>query len=149
MHLFAISTFERFFHLAAGIAIDKNDLRRFDDFVNDKVYDLLLRAVANAQANGRDVVEPQDLPITGGLQQSIYTFSSIDADVSLDAIVDHLAKRPPLDLLYDDETQDSLPQIAGGLGVALARTFRILDESQKTPQPGHWDKATRIFDLLL
>jgi hypothetical protein len=149
MHLFAISTFERFFHLAAGIAIDKNDLRRFDDFVNDKVYDLLLRAVANAQANGRDVVEVQDLPITGGLQQSIYTFSSIDADVSLDAIVDHLAKRPPLDLLYDDETQDQLPQIAGGLGVALARTFRILDESRKTPQPGQWDKATRIFDLLL
>jgi hypothetical protein len=149
MHLFAISTFERFFHLAAGIAIDKNDLRRFDDFVNDKVYDLLLRAVANAQANGRDIVEVQDLPITGGLQQSIYTFSSIDADVSLDAIVDHLAKRPPLALLYDDETQDQLPQIAGGLGVALARTFRILDESQKTPQPGQWDKATRIFDLLL
>jgi hypothetical protein len=149
MHLFAISKFERFFHLAAGIDIDKNDLRRFDDFINDKLYDLLLRAVANAKANVRDVVEPQDLPITEGLQESIHAFGNIDEDVSLDAILEHLAKRPTLDLAYDDATREQLPQLAGGLGVALARTFRILDESQKTPQPGHWDKATRIFDLLL
>ncbi|MDB4891032.1 MAG: hypothetical protein JWL61_2887, partial [Gemmatimonadetes bacterium] len=42
----------------------KNDVRRFDEFVNDKIYDLLLRGVANAKANDRDVIEPQDLPIT-------------------------------------------------------------------------------------
>ncbi|MFF1634244.1 DUF1931 family protein [Leifsonia sp. NPDC058248] len=149
MHLFGISKFERFFRMAAGIDIDKNDLRRFDDFVNDKLYDLLLRAVATAKANGRDVVESQDLPITAGLQESMHVFRKIDEEVSLDAILDQLVKRPALDLVYDDETRDQLPQIAGGLGVALARTFRILDESQKTPQPGQWDKATRIFDLLL
>ena len=149
MHLFAISTFERFFHAAAGIDIDKNDLRRFDDFIGDKVYDVLLRAGRNAKANGRDVVEPQDLPITEGLQESMHAFGNIDEDVSLDAILEHLAKRPPLELAYDDATRDQLPEVAGGLGVALARTLRILDESRKTPQPGHWDKATRIFDLLV
>lgn len=149
MELFGIAKFERFFRQAAGLDVDKDDLRRFDDFVNDKLYDLLLRGVANAKANGRDIVEPQDLPITKGLQESIHAFESIDEDVSLDAILEQVTRRPPLDLAYSDETQERLPQIAGGLGVALARTFRILDEKTKNPQTRHWEQATRVFDLLL
>jgi hypothetical protein len=149
MELFGIAQFERFFRLAASIDVDKNDVRRFDEFVNDKVYDLLLRGVANAKANARDIIEPQDLPITKGLQESIQAFGAIDEEVSLDAILEHLTRRPPLDIVYSDETEERLPQIAGGLGVALARTFRILDEEVKNPQTQHWDKATRVFDLLL
>lgn len=149
MELFGIAQFERFFRLAASLDVDKNDVRRFDEFVNDKIYDLLLRGVANAKANARDVIEPQDLPITKGLQESIQAFGAIDEEVSLDAILEHLTRRPPLDIVYSDETEERLPQIAGGLGVALARTFRILDEEVKNPQTQHWDKATRVFDLLL
>jgi hypothetical protein len=149
MELFGIAQFERFFRLAASLDVDKNDVRRFDEFVNDKIYDLLLRGVANAKANARDVIEPQDLPITKGLQESIQAFEAIDEEVSLDAILEHLTRRPPLDVVYSDETEERLPQIAGGLGVALARTFRILDEEVKNPQAQHWDKATRVFDLLL
>jgi hypothetical protein len=119
------------------------------DFVNDKIYDLLLRGVANAKANGRDIIEPHDLPITKGLQESIHAFKAIDEEVSLDAILEQLTRQPPLDATYSDETRDKLPQIAGGLGVALARTFPILDPDVKNPQSEHWDRATRIFDLLL
>jgi hypothetical protein len=149
MELFGIARFERFFRLAASLDADRNDIRRFDDFVNDKIYDLLLRGVANAKANGRDIIEPHDLPITKGLQESIHAFKAIDAEVSLDAILEQLTRQPPLDATYSDETRDKLPQIAGGLGVALARTFPILDPDVKNPQSEHWDRATRIFDLLL
>ncbi|WP_374009176.1 DUF1931 family protein [Leifsonia sp. LS-T14] len=149
MELFGISSFERFFRLAASLDVDKDDLRRFDDFVNDRIYALLLRGVANAKANGRDIIEPQDLPITKGLQESIHAFEDIDEDVSLDAVLERLTRRPPLDVAYSDETQDRLPQLAGGIGVALARTIRILDEKVKNPQTEHWDRATRVFDLLL
>jgi hypothetical protein len=149
MELFGIARFERFFRLAASLDADRNDIRRFDDFVNDKIYDLLLRGVANAKANGRDIIEPHDLPITKGLQESIHAFKAIDEEVSLDAILEQLTRQPPLDATYSDETRDKLPQIAGGLGVALARTFPILDPDVKNPQSEHWDRATRIFDLLL
>ena len=37
----------------------------------------------------------------------------------------------------------------GGLGVAVARTFPILDGDLVNPQTEHWDRAIRIFDLLL
>lgn len=149
MELFGIATFERFFREAAGLDVDKDDLRRFDDFVNDRVYDLLLRGVANAKANGRDVIEPQDLPITKGLQESVQAFESIDEELSLDAILQQLTRRPPLDLAYSDETSERLSRIAGGIGVALARTIRILDEKVKNPQTRHWEQAGRVFDVLL
>jgi Domain of unknown function (DUF1931) len=37
-----VSEFERFFREAASLDIDKDDLRRYNDFVNRKVYDLLV-----------------------------------------------------------------------------------------------------------
>jgi hypothetical protein len=144
-----IARFERFFRQTAGIDIDKSDVGRFDDFVNDRIYALLLRAVAIAQANGRDVVQPQDLPITKGIQEAMHDFRALDEDVELDPILEQLTRRPPLDLVYSDETKDELPYLAGGLGVALARTFPILDEDLEKLQPHHWDKAGRVFDLLL
>jgi hypothetical protein len=149
MELFGIARFERFFRQAAGIDIDKSDVRRFDDFVNDRIYALLLRAVAIAKANDRDVVQPQDIPITKGIQEAMHAFRALDQDVELDPILEQLTRRPPLDLVYSDETKDELPYLAGGLGMALARTFPIIDEDLETLQPRHWDKAGRVFDVLL
>ena len=37
---------------------------------------------------------------------------------------------------------------AGGLTVALARAFKILDPKVKNPQSVHWERAMAIFDLL-
>ena len=51
MDVFGIATFDRFFRAAASLDADKDDLRRFDDFVDDLLYVLLLRGVANAEAN--------------------------------------------------------------------------------------------------
>ena len=67
MKLTGISRFERLFRVAAELDVDKSDLKRYNDFVNQKVYDLLLRGEANAKANHRDIIAPFDLPITKGL----------------------------------------------------------------------------------
>ena len=81
--------------------------------------DLLLRAQA-AKANGRDVIEPHDLPITKGLQERIHEFRTLDEEIELQPILEHLAARPPLDLAYGEETEARLPTIAGGISAALA-----------------------------
>jgi hypothetical protein len=44
--------------------VDKQDLKRFSEFVNHKVYDLLVCGVAVAKANGRNIIAPFDLPVT-------------------------------------------------------------------------------------
>jgi uncharacterized protein DUF1931 len=149
MEVMATAKFERFFRLAAGLDVDKSDLKRYSTFVNDKIYDLLLRAQAAAKANGRDIIEPHDLPITKGLQERIHEFRSIDEQIELQPILDHLAARPPLDLAYSEETEARLPAIAGGISVALAQTFKVIDPDLRNPQTQHWETVLRIFDLLL
>lgn len=149
MPVFGIAKFERFFRASAGLDVDKEDLERYRDFINQKVYDLLLRGQAAAKANGRDIIEAFDLPVTRGLQECIHAFRAIDQTIELKPIPDRLTALPPLDLAYSDETEARLPELVGGLSVALARTFKILDPDLKNPQTQHWERAFRIFDLLL
>ena len=144
-----VARFERFFREAAGLDVDKSDVRRCGDFVDRKVHDLLLRGQAAAKANGRDVIEPFDLPITKGLQESVHAFREIDERTGIGPVLDRLVARPPLDLALSDEAEARLPEVAGGLGVALARTFAIIDPRLKNPRTEHWERSFRIFDLLL
>ena len=148
-HVMGVARFERFFRLAAGLDVDKHDLKRYSDFINHKIYDLLLRGVAAAKANGRDIIEPFDLPITKGLQECIHAFREIDEEIELRPILDRLAARPPLELTYSDETEARLPAIAGGLSVALARSFKVVDPHQKHPHGEQWDRAVQLFDIVL
>ena len=149
MALMSIPKFERFFRLAASLDVDKADLNRYDEFVNHEIYDLLLRAQATAKANARDIIFPQDLPITKGLQERIHEFRTIDEQIELQPILDRLAARPPLDLAYSEETEARLPSIAGGISVALAQTFKVIDPDLRNPQTEHWETVLRIFYLLL
>ena len=148
-HVMSVAKFERFLRIAAGLDVDKQDLKRYSDFINQKVYDLVLRAEATAKANGRLIIEPCDLPITKGLQESIHELKKIDEQIELQPILDQLTARPPLDLAYDQDTESQLPEVVGGLSMALARTFKIIDGNLKNPATEHWQKCFRIFDLLM
>jgi hypothetical protein len=117
--------------------------------VRSKTYDLLLRGEATAKANGRDIIQPADLPITKGLQECMHQFKKIDQDVHLKPILDYSTARPPLALAYSSDTNDQLGTIVGGLSVALARTFKVVDPELKNPQTRHWERTFRIFNLLL
>jgi hypothetical protein len=128
MHVVSVPRFERLFRRAAGLDVDKTDLKRYSDFLNRKIYDLLIRAQATAKANGRDVIDPFDLPIPKGLQESIHEFRKLDEELELQPILEHLTALPPLD---------------------LARTLKIIDPDLKNPRSEHWERSFRIFDLLL
>jgi hypothetical protein len=148
-HVVGVTQFERFFRIGAGLDVDKADLKRYNEFVNRKIYDLLVRAEATAKANGRDIIQPFDLPITKGLQESIHEFRKLDEEIELQPVLDGLMAQPPLDLALAVETEARLPEIAGGLSIALARTFKIIDPNVKNPQSEQWERSFRIFDLLL
>jgi hypothetical protein len=148
-HVMGVAKFERLFRVAAGLDIDKQDLKRYSDFVNHKVYDLLIRGQAAAKANGRNIIERFDLPITKGLQESIHAFRMMNEAIELKPILDQLTARPPLDMAYSEESEARLPEIVGGLSVALAHSFKIIDPDLKNPQTMHWQRSFQIFDLLL
>ena len=144
-----VHKFERFFRKAAGLDVDKADIARYQDFINRKLYDMLLMAQAAAMANGHIAIEPHDLPVTKGLQESVHAFRRIDAELEVTPIIDRVAGRPPLDLAIGFATDERLPEIAGGLSYALARTFVIMEPELKNPQTKHWDQVFHLFDLLM
>jgi hypothetical protein len=141
--------FERFFRAASGVNVDRDDVRRYFDFVNDAIYDLMVIGQATAKANVRDVIEPWDLPITKGLQESIHAYERIEEEIELRPILESLAARPPLDTTLDEETENRLPAIFGGISVALARTFKEIDPEIKAVHTEEWERAFRVFRLLI
>lgn len=79
----------------------------------------------------------------------MHAFRELDEELELAPILEQLAKLPHLDLEYDEEVRAMLPQIVGGLTVALAKTFRTIDPNVKNPDTTHWDRAIEIFNRLL
>jgi hypothetical protein len=144
-----IHQIEHFFRAAAGLEIDKSDIRRYYNFVDQKVADLLLTAQHTAKANKRVRVELRDLSITKGLQESIHAFEALDLDIGLERILDRAVPEPMMDLPYSEETEARLPAIAGGLSLAVARTFKITDPQIKHPATEECERAFQIFNLLL
>jgi hypothetical protein len=84
MPVAGVTRFERFFRAAARLDVDKDDLKRYSDFVNQQICNLLLIGQATAKANVRDVIEPWDLPITKGLHESIHRFREINQETGLE-----------------------------------------------------------------
>jgi hypothetical protein len=145
----SVAKFERFFRAAASLDIDKDDLRRYNDFVGRKIHDMLVRAEANAQANARDVIEPQDLPIGKGLQECMIQYERLTEEIELQPILERLAQAPQLDRAPSDQTEAELPRVAGGLSYALAQAFKVIDPDLKNPHGAEWERAIRVFDLIV
>jgi hypothetical protein len=148
-HVQGTHQIEHFFRTAAELDVDKEDIKRYYDFVDRKIADLLLAAQHTAKANDRITVEPRDLPITKGLQESIQAFEKLDLDIGLERILDETTPEPQFDLPYSDETEARLPAIVGGLSLALARTFKIIDPEVKHPATQMWERGFEIFNLLV
>jgi hypothetical protein len=141
--------FERLFRVAGSVDVDRDDAERYLDFVNDALYDMLIMAQATAKANVRDVIDPWDLPLTRGLQESLHAFERMDAEIGIEPILEELAARPPLDVSLDDDTQAQLPLIFGGITVALARTFKLIDAELKAVHTEEWERTFTLFRLLI
>ncbi|GAA5338353.1 DUF1931 family protein [Thermus antranikianii] len=147
--LMKIAEFEKLFRLAAGVNMDKNDLKRLSDFLRNKIYDLLVVAERQAKYNGRDIILEPDLPLTKGLQETLKEFRAMETTLELKPVLDALASLPPLDLEISEEVRNLLPEIAGALVVAYARVLKELDPGLKNPQAEHHERAERVFNLLL
>jgi hypothetical protein len=149
MAVTAIPKYERFFRAVAEVDVDKDDLKRFTGFVFDRTIDLLIRGQANAKANLRDTIEFWDLPITKGLQERIHEFENVDRDIGLEPFLAELVAHPQLDVTLSEETDARLPSVAGGLSVALGRSFKVIDPKLANPSSEHWERSFRLFELLM
>ena len=149
MVVMAVAPFQHFFREAANLDVDKADLKRYQTFVRDKIADLLTIAEARASADDRDVIEARDLPITKGLQESIHRFRRLDVGAEVRPMLEEIATRPQIDLAVAIDVDALLPEVAGGLSLALGQTFGLIDPNVRNPATEHWQRVFRVFDLLL
>lgn len=147
-HPSGIPVFERFFRSVGNITIDKNDVRRFRQFVDTQIDDIAVAARNSAKWNGRDVIVAQDLPITKGLQERMREFDKLEEADQIREVLRQVVRRPPADVTFDEETEQLLPEVFGGLSVALARSFRVIDPTVSNPSTRHWDRVFTLFALM-
>jgi hypothetical protein len=144
-----IPELKRFFRTAGGVDVDKDDLRRFREFVDQKIDDMAIAGRNSASWNDRDVIAPQDLPITKGLQERMREFDKLDEAEEIRALLRGTIRRPPADVTFSEETEEELTELFGGMGIALARSFRIVDPDVTNPSTEHWDRAFDLFRMVL
>lgn len=147
--LMAVDGFERLFRETASLDADKSDIRRMNDLVNRKLHALLVAAQGRAQAEGRDVIEAGDVPITAGLQQCMQTFQGLEERLEAETILDQLTTLPPIQLAFGDDLRERLPLIAGSLSVALARSLKALRPDVGKVDPADWDRIDEILQVVL
>ena len=144
-----ITQFQSLFRQAASLDIDKSDLKRFDDFVNERLHDLLLLAQTKAKANGRPAIDWIDMPVTKGLQENIHEFDKMDEALSLSTILESLSRLPPMDLPYSEALEEKIPELTGGIAVSLAKVFKAIEPKLKNPTTVEWEKIEHIYRILL
>jgi hypothetical protein len=144
-----IAELKRFFREAGRVNVDKADLRRYWAFVDEKVDDIAIAGRNAAKWNARDVIAPQDLPITSGLQQQMREFDELDEADALRRLLRQAMRRPPADVTFGAETEAVLTEVFGGLSVALAKSFRIIDGRVTNLNTEHWERAFELFRLLV
>jgi hypothetical protein len=147
-HPSGIPVFERFFRSVASIDIDKNDVRRFREFIDEEIDAIAIAARDSAKWNGRDVIARQDLPITKGVQERMREFDKLDEADEIRELLGREVRRPPADVTFDEETEQLLPELFGGLSIALARSFRLVDPKVVNPSSEHWERVFNWFRLV-
>jgi hypothetical protein len=148
-HPSGIPVFERFFRSVGSVKIDKNDVRRFREFVDEQIDRIAIAGRDSAKWNGRDVIVPQDLPITAGVQERMREFDKLEEAAEIRELLRQQLRRPPATVTFAEDTEHLLPEFFGGLAVALARSFRVIDPTLENPSTQHWERAFRLFRLVL
>jgi hypothetical protein len=147
-HPSGIRVFEQFFRSVASIEIDKSDVRRFREFVDEQIDDIAIAGRNSAKWNGRDVVVAQDLPITKGVQERMREFDKLEEAEEIRELLRQVVRQPPGDVAFAEDTERLLPELFGGLSIALARSFRVVDTRVSNPSTEHWNRVFTIFRLV-
>jgi Domain of unknown function (DUF1931) len=136
-HPSGIPVFERFFRSVASINVGSG---------SSSTSISLTFAIAgrnSAKWNGRDVIVAQHLPIPKGVQKRMREFDKLDEADEIRELLRQVVRQPPGDVTFAEETQQLLPELFGGLSIALARSFRVVDPTVSSPSTEHWNRCSR------
>lgn len=148
MAVVGVHKIEELYKKAAGLRVDRQKVKKISDVVDQKLYDLLVEAEANARYNNRDVIWLSDVPLTKAMRESMKKFNELEEALELQPILDHLAKLPPLKYELEIDLEKKLPEIAGTLIYILAMITKEFSKD-KNVSSEDMEKAERILNLMI
>jgi len=72
---------EALYKKTAGLKLDHEKVKEISHVIDQKLYDLLVEAEANAKYNGRDVIWLSDLPLTKAMKESMQKFVELEEEL--------------------------------------------------------------------
>jgi len=75
-------------------------------------------------------------------------FDKLDEAEEIRVLLRQEVRRPPADVTFAEDTERLLPEPFGGLSIALARSFRVIDPTLANPTTEHWERAFTMFRLV-
>jgi len=147
--VFGANRLEELVWRVSEVELDKSDLERLSEFVDEKLYDLLLVGVQHASYNDRDVIMEPDLPLTRGLRESMQDFELYEEEVDIEPILEQLATYPQLEREPSQEVIDLLPEIVGTLIMVTTQLMTVVDPGISNPDSQTWDRVTETMNLLI
>ncbi|MBC2644456.1 DUF1931 family protein [Rhodococcus wratislaviensis] len=149
MTVMTVATFQTVFRETAGLYVEGSDLPRCNAVLTRSLYRLLLTGQRAAADHHRYIIEPDDLPVTRGLEENITHFRRLGHHLDPERILAQLATYPPLDRIPASGTEARFPDLVGGLTVTLARTLTVIAPGLARPGPAHWETLRSVADLYL
>jgi len=59
-----------------------------------------------------------------------------------------VVRQPPAEVTFAQEAEQLLPEVFGGLAVALARTLCLVDATVSNPSSEDWNRVFTTFRLV-
>ncbi len=140
---------ELLFKKGAGMQLAKNKVQEVEEKVDQKLYDMLVIAEANAGYNGRDVIWFSDMPLTKAMRESMQKFVDLEETLELQPILDRLAIHPPLKREMEVELEKKLPEIVGTLIYVLANITKEFSPKDNVVSEDELHRAFRVLDLTI
>ncbi len=136
-----------------GLDLDKSRASEILEVAEKKLSDLFEVAAERARAEGRDVVEWRDLPITKGLAETMRRYEREreelqDPRLDLGPILEFLAK-PLSGLEVSEEVREKLPVLAATVLLLVGYVIKLIDPGARKPSKQDIERAARILDLTL
>jgi histone H3/H4 len=149
IEVIGLPKFEALFRKVASLDVDKQDIKRMNELINQKIIDLIVVAEGVAKANGRDIIQYHDLSITKGIQEHMNEFKKYDYHLDLTPSLERITEIPQMDLACSKEVEEELSILAGALIIMMAKIFKVIDPDLKNPVTEDWEKVKKIFDIIL
>ncbi len=140
---------EQIFKKGANLQLAKNKVAEVEEKVEQKLYDLLVVANANAGFNNRDIIWYSDMPLTKAMKESMQRFAALEEALELQPILDRLAIHPPLGRDMEAELEKKLPEIVGTLIYSMANIAKEFSTDDKTVSEEELHKAFRVMDMTI